>query len=181
MQPKEADEADKEAAMKRVQQRLQTILRQAQLGEAATFEFTVMIVPMMILILLIGMITIYWGTRMPARRAASDCARAAIATLDAPTGIAQGRAIAQESLKGNNMNADSFHIDIFGDWSPGGKVTCTVRFRILLPNDSTPQTNLGSAETWFDINNVITLIDDKALVVIEGVTLEVEPFKSEWK
>jgi hypothetical protein len=170
--------------MKQFQQTLARVLRRAESGEAMTFEFLVMLVPMMILMLMIGITTIFWGTRMPARRAATDCARVAIATLDAPTGIAQGTRIAQESLKGNNMNADTFHIDVFGDWNPGGLVTCTVRYNMLLPSDAIAERSNAAkpgAEDWFFITNAINNIAANELVVVEAVTLKVEPYKSDWK
>jgi hypothetical protein len=162
-------------------------LRQAERGQDATFEFIVWIVPLVTMVFLIGVVVIYWSSRLPARAAATDCVRAAIATLDMNTGVNQGELAGRKSLAGNNINADPANPNVvvrvtpdIGVWKRGDLVTCTVRYTINLGNSST--TPAAANGSFQELSSSPTAsIDPAGLEIVEAVTLKVEPFKSDWK
>ena len=162
------------------------VLRRAQQGEDATFEFTVMVVPMVALVFMIGFVTIYWASRLPARAAASDCARAAVATLNQNVGVIQGEKAGRLSLAGNNINSSDTDPNVViqvtpntGGWRRGDEVTCTVRYTIHLANTSTTAVAApGSFEQL--LTGIPAGVDPAALVIVERVKMKVDPLKSNW-
>lgn len=112
-------------------------LRQFERGEDESFEFTVVIGPLVIMIMLIAFATVARTELMPAFSAASECARAAITTYDPATGQEQGEQVARGILASNYVNADSpsTHVEVSGDeedgiWPPDTPVTCSVSYQI---------------------------------------------------
>jgi hypothetical protein len=146
-----------------VRRPLQHWLHQAERGEDSSFEFTASILPILVMILLISFATLVRASQMPAWSAASDCARAAIATLDEGLGRDQAQRAALASLAGNSINASAGQILITGAWEPNAPVTCRVSYDI-------------------DVSG-IPMIGDLAggiVPVQASVTLRVEPYKSRW-
>ena len=135
------------------------------------------------MVLLIGVVVIYWGSRLPARAAATDCVRAAITTLEQDIGVVQGENAGRDSLLGNNINARDASVEITpnaGGWNRGDQVTCTVRFTINLANsDNTPVGAVGSWEKL--VNSPTSGITPAGLQIVESVTMIVDPLKSKWK
>jgi len=139
------------------------LLRQAERGEASSFEFVGAIMPIMMCILLIAFATIVRASEMPAWSAASECARTAIASEDETNGREQGELAAMNSLLGNSILATSGQIEITGDWTPGSLITCRVSYDIDV-------SNLDFTGVW----------GGKVPISAE-VSLRVEPYKSRWQ
>lgn len=133
-------------------------------GEDSSFEFTAGIVPLVMMILLIAFVSVVRTSQMPAWSAASECARAAIATLDPVLGDAQARRAAMASLEGNHISASAAQISLAGDWSPGSDIVCRVAYNLNL---------LGIAGF-----NELT---DGGFPIAVEITLRVEPNKSSWQ
>src|SRR4051794_12270913 len=92
---------------------LKRIKRQAERGEAQSFEFVVMVLPMMFLISVIGLVIIYWSARLPAKRAAIDCARSAIATLNQSIGETQGEFVGAQSMVNSGAAMENLNVDAY--------------------------------------------------------------------
>lgn len=144
---------------------LRTLWRNAERGEDASFEFTVWIVPLMMMIALIAFATLVRASQVPAWTAASECARTAIATLDSDIGVAQGEAAGWNSLRGNYISTAAASVRVtFGAWEPGSDVTCTVNYGI-------------------DLSGIFLLdglVPGNSIPMQAAVTLRVEPTKSRW-
>jgi Flp pilus assembly protein TadG len=140
------------------------VLRNAERGEDSSFEFTAGIFPLFMMILIIAFVTIVRSSQMPAWSAASECARAAVASRDPSLGDAQARRAAVSSLEGNNISATSAQINISGSWTPGTNVTCRVAYDIDVSGI------VGFAE----------LTGGKVPMSV-SVSLRVEPYKSVWQ
>lgn len=134
-----------------------------QRGEDTSFEFVTALVPIIILILMIAFVVIVRASQMPAWSAASDCARAAVATLDQNIALQQGTLAAQQSLIGNSISAMDSYIKITGSWNPGDKVTCQVSYDVDV--------------SWLGFLADIT---KGKVLVYASVTMTVEPYKSNW-
>jgi len=146
-------------------QALARVLCVAERGEDLSFEFTVMIVPMVLMMSLIAFASLVRASQVPAWTAASECARAAIATLDQDIGVAQGERAAMNSLKGNFIRATDLSIDVeFGDWDRGSTVTCRVNYNIDLDG-------VVLMDSFFPGNKVPMSAE---------VSLRVERWKSRW-
>lgn len=144
---------------------LARVVRAAERGEDSSFEFTVMIVPMMLMMSLIAFATLVRASQVPAWTAASECARAAIATLDEDIGVAQGRRAAMNSLNGNFIRAAGLNVDVnYGAWERGSTVTCRVNYAIDLDG-------VVLMDSFFPGNKVPMSAE---------VSLRVERFKSRW-
>ncbi len=117
----------------------------------------------MILILAIAFVVVVRASQMPAWSAASDCARAAIATLDENIGRQQAILAAEQSLYGNSINAMDGQILVTGTWSPGSQVTCKVSYDIDV--------------SWIGFLSDVT---GGKVPVSASVTMVVEPYKSNW-
>ena len=157
-------------------------LRQAERGNDTTFEFTVWVVPLVTMVFLIGVVVIYWSSRLPVRAAAVDCARAAIATLKESVGVNQGEEAGLQSLHKNNINAQNATVEVTtgGGWSRGDAVTCTVRVKIDLGNNQ-PRPAPGSF-TFLDLLlSPTSSIGSDGIEIVEAVTMHIEPLKSNWK
>lgn len=139
-------------------------LRQAERGEDQSFEFTSVIVPIMIMIMLIAFGTLVRAAQMPVWTAASECARMGIASADETSGRQQAEEAALASLTGNAINISSVDIDITGDWTPNSPVTCRVSYDIDISGIA------GFAE-----------LTGGRVPVLAEVTLRTEPFKSKWR
>jgi hypothetical protein len=167
--------------------RLFAKLRQAERGEDSTFEYIVWVAPIMTMIFLIGVVVIYWGSRLPARAAATDCVRAAITTLEMKIGVNQGELAGIKSLARNNINAELSTPDVVvqvtpddREWKRGDEVTCTVHYTIHLANSSnTPPGPNGSFQEM--LTSPTAGIDPAALEIVETVKMKVDPLKSDWK
>jgi Flp pilus assembly protein TadG len=161
-------------------------LRKAERGEDATFEFSMMIVPMMAVIFMIAFVAIYWASKLPARAAATECARVASATLDQAIGVDQGELAGRESLANNNINADLSNPFVLvqvtpstGGWNRGDIVTCTVRYRINLADSSqAPAIADGSVDEL--LNGIPANVAPAGLEIVEIVRMKVDPLKSKW-
>ena len=130
---------------------LARVVRAAERGEDSSFEFTVMIVPMMLMMSLIAFATLVRASQVPAWTAASECARAAIATLD-------------EDI-GNFIRAAGLNVDVnYGAWERGSTVTCRVNYAIDLDG-------VVLMDSFFPGNKVPMSAE---------VSLRVERFKSRW-
>jgi hypothetical protein len=140
------------------------VLRSAEHGESESFEFTVAIVPIVTMILLIGFATLVRSSQMPAWTAASECARAAIATEDEDTGRAQGEQAARDSLAGNFIVPESIDIRLEGDWTPDSPVMCRVIYDI----------DVSRIPSFSELLN-------GRLPMRAEVTLRTEPYKSRWR
>ncbi len=140
------------------------LMRRMERGEDESFEFTALITPIMVLLMMIAFAVLVRSSQMPAWTAASECARAAIATLDESIGREQGLTAAYDSLHGNFIRASSGSVNISGDWSPYSNVTCTVAYDIDI-----------SGITFFD-----ELTGGRVPVSV-AVTMQVEPHKSRWQ
>ena len=139
------------------------ILRQAERGEDSTFEFTTAIVPITVMILLIAFATIVRSAQMPAWMAASECARAAVATLTESKGRQDAEQAAVDSLSGNQISSTSVQIVITGDWTPSSLVSCSVSYAIDVSGVA------GFAE-----------LTGGSIPMTAQVALRMEPYKSKW-
>jgi hypothetical protein len=140
------------------------LARALERGEDQGFEFTVAIVPMVMVVVLIAFATVVRASQMPAWNAAGDCARMAVATVNPSIGAAQARQAAVQSLNGNSIRALNAQITVSGDWTPGSTVTCSVAYDI-------------------DVTGMIGIGDfvGGRIPVLAQVSLRVEPNKSRWQ
>ena len=155
--------------MKHSKFRIPSWLHQAERGEDASFEFVTWVPILMFLVLTIAFVGVYWSSRIPARQAATECARMAIATLEQRIGMVQGVEAGQQSLSNSNLNVASALVSITPPrpWVRGAPLTCRVQYRI----------NFGSI---FDLNGN-PYSPQPLLDIDESVTLRIEPFKSQWQ
>ena len=140
------------------------LLHLAERGEDQSFEFTVVIMPIVVMILLIAFATVVRAAQMPVWSAASMCAREAIASADESVGRQQAKQAAYDSLAGNAISASLVNVDITGDWTPGTDVTCRVSYNIDVSGIQ------GFAE-W----------TGGYVPVVASVSLRAEPNKSRWQ
>lgn len=120
--------------------------------------------PLAIMITLIAVVAVVRPAQYPVWVAARECARNAITTLDANSGVQQGIAAGYNSLRGNHLSASSASINLsYGGWERGSDVTCTVSYSI-------------------DVSG-IPLVQGvyKNIPMQASVTLQIEPLKSRWK
>jgi hypothetical protein len=138
--------------------------RELERGEDEAFEFTTVIVPLVIMIMLIAFATLARSKQMPAWSAASECARSAIASLDPDTGRRQGVEAAEGMLAGNYVDPATAQIEVTGTWEPDTPVTCSVSYPIDVSGIP------GFAE-----------LTGGAIHIQSEVTLRAEPYKSRWQ
>lgn len=138
--------------------------RALERGEDQGFEFTAVIIPIMMMIVLIGFSTVVRSSQMPAWSAAGECARMAVATVNPAIGAAQARRAAVQSLNGNTIRALNPQIIVTGNWAPGSTVTCSVSYDI----DVSGMLGIGG------------FVGGK-IPVSAQVTLRVDPYKSRWQ
>lgn len=103
-------------------------------GEAETAEFTLGVVPLVLLVMLIAAAAIARPAQLPVFFAAQACARAASVSVDPDIGLRQGIEAAADALRGNSLSATSASIRVWSDgaWQRGEPVTCQVRYDIDL-------------------------------------------------
>ncbi|MBX7213563.1 MAG: hypothetical protein K1X39_06050 [Thermoflexales bacterium] len=113
-------------------ERLRAWRRCLERGEAETAEFTIAIVPMVLLISLIAAAAIIRPAQLPALFAAQACARAASVSLDSSIGVRQGIQAAADSLTGNNLATAQASIRVWsaGPWERGASVTCAIAYHV---------------------------------------------------
>jgi Flp pilus assembly protein TadG len=136
----------------------------AERGEDESYEFTVVIVPIVVMILLIAFATVVRAAQMPVWAAASACAREAIASADETIGRNQGERAAWNSLNGNVINASAVQVVITGTWAPNTPVTCQVSYNI-------------------DVSGIVGFneMTGGSVPMSAQVTLRTEPYKSRWR
>ena len=143
-------------------------LRNAERGDDASFEFTVAIVPLMLMVCLIAFATVIRSAQMPAWTAASECARAGIATLDPAIGKAQAEDAGNKSLHGNYLSGSVGAAHIVqpdaANWKRGADLTCRVNYNINVSG----------------ILMLEGLLPGNVLPMQVDVTLKIEPYKSAW-
>jgi hypothetical protein len=143
--------------------RLVCLIHQAERGEDSSFEFVFAMVPIVIMLMTIAFAVIVRAAQEPAWSAASECARAAVATLDPDIGQRQGEEAARKSLAGNSVTSLATYITVDGDWSPDSTVTCVVSYDIDV--------------SWIAIFAEIT---KGKVPIVAKVALRVDPYKSAW-
>lgn len=138
--------------------------RALERGEDQGFEFTAVIIPIMMMIVLIGFSTVVRASQMPAWSAAGECARMAVATVNPSIGAAQARRAAVQSLNGNTIRALNPQIIVTGNWAPGSTVTCSVSYDI-------------------DVSGLLGIggLVGGRIPVSAQVSLRVDPYKSRWQ
>jgi hypothetical protein len=138
--------------------------RAVECGEDSSFEFTVAITPIVLMILLIGFASVVRSAQMPVWSAASECAREAVATETEDIGRQQGERAARDSLIGYYINPDPVDVEILGDWTPESLVTCRVSYDI-------------------DVAGIVGFeeMTSGRVPVSAQVSLRVEPHKSRWQ
>lgn len=106
--------------------------RRLERGEAETAEFTLSIVPLLILVMLIAVTALIRPAQLPAFFAARECARAASVSLNQVIALQQGIEAAASSLRGNSLSATQASVSVWADgaWQRGDPVTCRVSYRI---------------------------------------------------
>lgn len=145
---------------------LRILLRNAQRGEESSFEFTVMLLPMTMMITLIAVVTLVRASQLPVWTAATACARAGIATLDESIGTRQAEAAGMNSLIANNISATSAPVVTVSTpdgWMRGKPLVCTVSYNI----------NAGIIPGFSDDY-------PSGIPVSAEVELNIEGFKSKW-
>jgi hypothetical protein len=149
----------------------QRLWRNCQRGEASSFEFVQMIMPMVFVLGIIALAVMYWSVRIPARRAAVDCVRHAIATLEQDVGVQQGERAALESMITSRVTTVGIDAEVvlLGDqWNYGEPVQCTVTAEI-------------DAAGLPLVNLIPSLIASGGRIIIEErVVMRIEPYKSDW-
>lgn len=144
--------------------RLARFVRTAERGEDSSFEFTTLIMPIILMILLVAFATIVRATQMPIWTAASECAHEAVVSLTENIGREQATQAALASLHSNAIDPTSVVINITGNWEPDSPITCQVQYNI-------------------DVHNLafISEVTGGYIPMSAQVTLRTEPFKSKWQ
>ena len=155
------DRQRRRLALRRI---MRGLARGLERGDAESFEFTVSMVPITVMILLIAFATLVRAAQMPAWMAATECARAATSTQNEALGREQAERAARDALSGNPVRASSSLILITGEWAPNAPVTCRVSYNIDV--SAIP----GFAE-----------LTGGNVPVVTEVTLRIEPYKSRWE
>jgi hypothetical protein len=133
-------------------------------GEASNFEFTTLIIPLVVMISLIAFATLVRSKQMPAWSAASECVRQAIASRDETIGREQGTQAARAMLAGNYVDPATAQVTIEGTWEPGTLVTCQVSYVI-------------------DVSGIPVMgeLTGGGVTMSGQVSLHTEPNKSRWQ
>jgi hypothetical protein len=141
-------------------------LRRAERGEDESFEFTVVVIPLVVMVMLIAFATITRTELMPAWSASSECARAAITTVDPAIGKQLGTDAALGMLASNYVNPNTALVEFSASstWEPDTPVTCSVSYPIDI-----------SGIPWF--NELM----GGAIHVSSSATLRTEPYTSRWQ
>jgi hypothetical protein len=152
------------------QSKRRTMLRQAERGEAQSFEFVVMVLPMMFLISVIGLVIIYWSARLPAKRAAIDCARSAIATLNQTVGVEQGEFVGVQSMVNSGAAIEHLGVEVYPlvSWTRGATVRCVVSGQL----DIRDMPMLQMLPTVVNNGGIFE--------IYEVADMQIEPLKSDW-
>lgn len=146
-------------------------LRRVERGDGDSFEFMVGILPLAMLMLLIGAVTIIRPAQLPAWIAARECARMMAASLDQDIAEPQGERAAINSLERNAIVgvAGAFDIDT------------TYPDKVAFPN---PRGMTASCKVAY----VVPMADLPMIGGLFGnvpidatVTMTIDPYKSDWK
>lgn len=107
-------------------------MRRLERGEAETAEFSLAIVPLLILVMLIAVTTLIRPAQLPVFFAARECARAASVSLNQAIALQQGIEAAASALRGNSLSTAQASVSVWSDdaWQRGDPVTCRVSYRI---------------------------------------------------
>ena len=129
-----------------------------------------MVFPMMFVISLIGLAIFYWSARLPAKRAAIDCARSAIATLNQNLGVAQGQFVGAESMLNSGVTIDHLGVEVYPltSWTRGATVRCVVSGKL----DVRDMPMLHVLEPVADAGGIFE--------IYESADMQIEPLKSDW-
>jgi hypothetical protein len=150
---------------------LSSRLRRVERGDGDSFEFMVGILPLAMLMMLIGAVTIIRPAQLPAWIAARECARMMAASLDQDVAEPQGERAALNSLERNaiagvagGFNIDTTYPDKIAHPNPRGmNASCTVSYVV-------PMADLPLVGGLF--GNV---------PIDATVTMTIDPYKSDWK
>lgn len=106
--------------------------RRLERGEAETAEFTLAIVPLLLLVMLIAVTTLIRPAQLPVFFAARECARAASVSLNQNIALQQGIEAAASSLRGNSLSTAQASVSVWADgaWQRGDPVTCRVSYQM---------------------------------------------------
>ena len=146
---------------------VRVLRKNAERGEDTSFEFTVAVLPMAMMITLIALTTLVRSSQLPVWTAATACARAAIVTLDEGIGLEQGEDAAMNSLVSNNISAaaaPSVSISTPQGWMRGKPLVCTVTYNIDVSG----------------IPGFSEMVPGGTYPVEAEVELNIEGFKSKW-
>jgi hypothetical protein len=149
--------------------RIQRALSGMERGDADTFEFTVGILPLAMVMVLIAGVAILRPAQLPAWIAARECARNMTTTLDSVIAETQGELAGLKSLKGMPLAGASIGPDnvvgvynLEGGNPRNGTVRCTVSYVVPLSN----------------IPMIGTLFGDVPMNA--SVRMKIDPLKSSW-
>jgi len=101
--------------------------------------------------------------KLAVQQAAYDCALAAAQSLDAQQGAFQGHRAAEQSFAAFNLRRADLTVDVQGDWSRSGSISCRVVFQV--PSGA------------FPFHGIVPLPEN----VSHFVTLPPQTLKSEWR
>lgn len=101
--------------------------------------------------------------KLATQQAAYDCALAAAQSLDAQQGAFQGRQAAEQSFAAFNLKRGGMAVQVQGDWSRVGNISCSVVYQI--PTGAYP------------FHGIVSLPSS----VSHFVTLPPQTLKSEWR
>ncbi|MCL4505277.1 MAG: hypothetical protein M1434_12150 [Chloroflexi bacterium] len=143
---------------------LARLFHSAESGEDSSFEFSSVILPMVLMVLLVAFATVVRAAQMPIWTAASECARAAVASETESNGRQLATNAAYESLYGNAIDPTSVQVTITGDWTPDTLITCHVTYNI----------DMSRLAFFAELTGGSVRMDAE-------VSLRTEPFKSKWQ
>lgn len=144
--------------------RFRQIRTASERGEGDTFEFTVGILPIVMLITLIAAVTIVRPAQIPVWIAARECARAGAATMDPEIGKVQAEEAGYNSIYNNPLvNLNGVQVVAVHEGTRGGNVTCTASYSV----------SVGSIPMAGSLFGNVPL---QAVVV-----MKIEPLKSKWR
>ena len=106
--------------------------RRLERGEAETAEFTLVIVPLLILVMLIAVTTLTRPAHLPVFFGARECARASSISLNLSIALQQGIEAAGSPLRGNSLSTAQASVSVWADgaWQRGEPVICRVSYRV---------------------------------------------------
>ena len=147
-------------------------LRRSERGDGDSFEFMVGILPLAMLMMLIGAVSIIRPAQLPVWIAARECARMMTASLDQDVAEPQGDRAARNSLERNAI--------VGVDWG-SFNIQTTYPDKISFPNPR-------GMEASCRVSYVVRMADLPLVGGLFGdvpmdatVTMTIDPYKSDWK